>query len=506
MTEPLKILVIEDNEADFKLVERCLREHGLATRCRQVDNLQDLQDALEKKRWDAVLCDYRVPQMSFLECFEILQAHLPDAPVILVSGSIGEEKAVELLKLGVWGFVLKDNLGRLSTLIQRSLREVADRQARRAAESALRASETRYRRLFEAAQDGILILNAETGAVEDVNPFLACLVGFTKEQILRKKVWELGCFHNLIANQEKFAELQRDHYVRYEGLPLETAGGRRVEVEFVSNVYEENGVNVIQCNIRDISERARAEKEVRRLNAELEQRVHERTAELEAFSYSVSHDLRAPLRAIDGYSQILIEEYDERLDEEGRRVLRVVRSEAQRMSRLIDELLAFSRVGRQALEPCETDMHSLVETTYKEAMAIEPGRKIAMQIGALPTAAGEPGMLRQVWANLLGNAVKFTRHAETALIQFGATQENGETIYFVRDNGAGFDMKHADMLFGIFRRLHGDKEFEGTGVGLAFVKRIIQRHGGRVWAEGAVNQGATFYFALPYRSRTKTSL
>lgn len=238
----------------------------------------------------------------------------------------------------------------------------------------------------------------------------------------------------------------------------------------------------------------------------LEQRVEERTAELlaankelEAFSYTISHDLRAPLRAIDGYSHVLVEDYNDRLDEEGRRVLGVVRSEAQRMGRLIDELLIFFRVGRQVIEPRETDMHALAMTAYEEAAALGSGRKITAEIALLPVAHGEPVMLRQVWANLVMNAVKFTRHCDAAFIQIGATQEQGETIYFVRDNGAGFDMAHAGKLFGVFQRLHGEAEFEGTGVGLAFVKRIILRHGGRVWAEGAVDRGATFFFALPDR-------
>jgi PAS domain S-box-containing protein len=254
----------------------------------------------------------------------------------------------------------------------------------------------------------------------------------------------------------------------------------------------------------EIAERMRADAEIKCLNAGLEQRVKERTAELvdsnrelEAFSYSVSHDLRAPLRAIDGYSRILVEDYNDRLDDDGRRVLGVVCSEAQRMGRLIDELLNFSRVGRRTMELRETDMLALAETAYEEAIALEPGRKISAEMDALPAAHGEPIMLRQVWANLLMNAVKFTRHCNAALIQIGATHENGETIYFVRDNGAGFDMAHVGKLFGVFQRLHGEAEFEGTGVGLAFVKRIVQRHGGRVWAESAIDQGATFFFSLP---------
>ena len=259
----------------------------------------------------------------------------------------------------------------------------------------------------------------------------------------------------------------------------------------------------------DVEALKQAEEKVRLLNAELEQRVRERTAqlemanqELEAFSYSVSHDLRAPLRGVDGYVRMLQEDYGDRLDAEGTRLIGVVSSEAKRMGRLIDDLLAFSRMGRHQMQRTPVDMTALARGVFENLDRETPGTTRRFELQSLPPALGDLAMLRQVFANLLGNAVKFSRHQPAPVIEVGGSSRDGENTYYVKDNGAGFDEQYRDKLFGVFQRLHSEEEFEGTGVGLALVQRVIHRHGGKVWAESKPGLGATFYFTLPTPKET----
>ncbi len=253
----------------------------------------------------------------------------------------------------------------------------------------------------------------------------------------------------------------------------------------------------------DITDRKKAEADLRKLNAELEERVIQRTEqlelsnkELEAFSYSVSHDLRAPLRSIDGFSNVLLKEYQERLDDQGKDYLGRVRAAAQRMGQLIDDLLGLSRVSRAELRRETVDLSAMAQTILGGLQAGEPDRTVNAVIAGGVIAEGDARLLSVVLENLLANAWKFTQKRSGPTIEFGVKHTDGEHAYFVRDNGAGFEMKYADKLFGAFQRLHGSAEFEGTGIGLATVQRIVRRHGGRVWAEGQVNDGATFYFTL----------
>jgi PAS domain S-box-containing protein len=277
----------------------------------------------------------------------------------------------------------------------------------------------------------------------------------------------------------------RETWVLTTKMPLRNAHGETIGIFGIS---------------RDITERKRTEQEIQQLNADLEKQAEKLRAankELEAFSYSVSHDLRAPLRAIDGYTRILLEDYEPVLDAEGKRICGIISREARRMGQLIDDLLAFSRLGRKEIYTSKIDMRGMVVSVLNELLKEEERARLDIQIGKLPAVKADSSLIRQVWLNLLANAIKFTSRKERATIEIGSKANKDEFLYYVRDTGAGFDMEYANKLFGVFQRLHSESEFDGTGVGLAIVQRIILRHEGRVWAEGEVGKGATFYFALP---------
>jgi light-regulated signal transduction histidine kinase (bacteriophytochrome) len=259
---------------------------------------------------------------------------------------------------------------------------------------------------------------------------------------------------------------------------------------------------------KDILARNQADEEVKRLNAELEERVNERmvqlndlNSEFQAFTYSVSHDLRAPLRAIDGFSKFVLEDYGTKLDSEGQRLLGLIRSNTKKMDKLITDILAFSRVNRSELKKSKIDMTKMARSMFNEGVSPEIHEHLDFIIDELPETYADPTYIKQVWINLISNAIKFSSLKMKPEIKIGGYLEDRSQIYFVSDNGVGFNPEYAHKLFGVFQRLHKVNEFEGTGVGLAVVQRIIHRHGGKTWAEGKEGKGATFYFSLPVMSK-----
>ena len=376
--------------------------------------------------------------------------------------------------------------------------------------------------LFESSPVAMFILDETTNIVR-VNAAAVLLSGGSVADVLQHRPGNaLRCVHS--SQDQRGCGYSPDCKlcpVRNGLEALIASGGTiheaELELELVRDeaprkVWLSIGAEPVQINDRrhlcvameDISARKQAEAALHHLNAELEQRVQERTAqleaanrELEAFSYSVSHDLRAPLRAIDGFSGMVIEDYGGTLDAEGQRLLGVVRNNAKKMSQLIDDLLSFSRTGRGELKHERLDMAALARSVFDEIGGDAAARaRIDFTVEELPEAEGDAALVRQVWVNLLSNAVKYSSRKERAVIEVAGAREGDQVVYQVRDNGAGFDMHCADKLFGVFQRLHGAEEFDGTGIGLANVRRIVSRHGGRTWAEGAVDRGAIFHFTL----------
>jgi light-regulated signal transduction histidine kinase (bacteriophytochrome) len=284
---------------------------------------------------------------------------------------------------------------------------------------------------------------------------------------------------------------------------LTTTSGEEKHILVKGDIIEINDETCIIASLTDITDRKNKELEIASLNQQLENSIEQQRAlnkELESFSYSVSHDLRAPLRSIDGYTRILQEDYGPKMDQEGHRIMNTIMNNAQKMNKLIDDLLSFSRLGKQSLDKVELDMNVMFTSIINELKSHGgPGEHTEFEVKSLSPAWADRNLITQVIINLLRNAIKYSSKKEKPHVEVGSYNEKDAVVYYVKDNGAGFDMAYYDKLFGIFQRLHSPTEFEGTGVGLAIVQRIINRHGGKVWAEAEPEKGATFYFSLPQK-------
>lgn len=375
-----------------------------------------------------------------------------------------------------------------------------EREALRAqAEAALRISEEKYRDIFDNAPVGIF-QSTVAGRFLRVNPAGAAMYGYASPEELIQAIDDISTQLFIDPGQRDDmlrAVLATDAFVRCEIDYRRKDGSQFVASVIIRLVRDGRGeVAFLEGFVEDITERKRAEREMRAFNAELEQRVRERTADLEAFSYSVSHDLRGPLAAVAGFTQILIEDYGDRLDEPGRDYLSRMRRAGQRMSQIIDSLLRLARLNRATITREEVDLSGLAESIAEALAQLAPERTVRFTIARGVTVSGDRHLLRQVMENLLGNAWKYTSRTAEAAIEFGVADNAGRPVYYVSDNGAGFEVAGGDKLFRPFQRLHAESEFSGTGIGLSIVQRIVHLHGGTVWAEGAPGKGARFSFTL----------
>jgi PAS domain S-box-containing protein len=367
----------------------------------------------------------------------------------------------------------------------------------------MKTSKRRVAGIVESISDGFAVFD-EDWRIVYVNDHGAELANRPAGELIGRNVW--AAFPQMVGTEF----WQKLHQAMKEQRPIHFEFNSANALRWFEHTAYPSSEG-LTLYTREITERKRARadleaatSQIERMNLELEQRVQERTAqlnatvkELEAFSYTVSHDLRAPLRAIDGFSRLLFEDYYSQLDSEGRRLLEVIRNSTIKMGHLVDGLLAFSRLGRQAMGSSMIDMTELAREAFHEVRNGDEGRDVQFKLAELPPAIGDRLLLRQVFINLFSNALKFTRGKDPAIVEVGFHTEDDQNIFYVKDNGAGFDMQYVDKLFGVFQRLHAVTEFEGTGLGLAIVQRVVSRHGGRVWAEGRLEKGASIYFSLP---------
>ena len=401
-----------------------------------------------------------------------------------------------------------DEVGVLVDAFNEMLDEVQER------DEALRKKEAQQRIILESALHSFITMDQD-GKIVEFNPTAERTFGYAREDVIGKEMAPLII-------PPALRDKHREGLKRYLKTGEEHVLGRRVEmtavkadnsefpVELGITRIETEGAPIFTAFVADITERKRAEEEIRALNAELEKRVKERTAqlevansELESFCYSVSHDLRGPLRAIDGFSEALVEDLPDDLPEQSMRYLERIRSATQRMGQLIEDLLNLSKVSRAGLTFTNVDLSAIAAEVVNGLRQQEADRKVEVSIWDGMTVTGDTRLLRVALENLIGNAWKFTRNCDAAHIEIGSMRDEDRVVYFVRDNGAGFDMKYADKLFGAFQRLHNVNEYPGTGIGLATVQRIVHRHGGRVWADASPGKGAVFYFSLSREQSTQ---
>lgn len=536
MNASLNVLLLEDNPADYRLLQEELREAGAADlHLTRAEGLAEALACLESQRFDVVLTDLSVPDSFGIATVEALLGRALETPVVVLTGSENDQTGLAAVHLGAQDYLVKGEtrgellLRSLQYAIQRKQAELALKQSseqlaerakkqlgryndalqletveRYRIEAALRESERRFLATFEQSAVGMAHVGSD-GRFLRVNHRLCQMLGYSDDELQSLDLPEIVHPEDEEADQPQRKRLLngavRDYTVerrlkRKDG----TFQGFRETVSLVRSeqgdpryfvtVFEHQGNNSGARHGQDGEELEKQLADCRRELAAV-------NGELDALSYSVSHDLRAPLRAVSGFSRILSRDYAEQLPAEARQYLDLVSDGAIRLDQLIRDLLSYSRLGRQPVQRQAVDLGRMVAECMHHVLLAHEGRMIEFQAGNLPSWPADPALLREVFLALLDNAVKFTAGRDPARVEVGAEIVDGQLQVHVRDNGIGFDMNYAHKLFGVFQRLHRSDEFPGTGIGLAIAQRTVQRHGGRMWAEAAPDQGATFFFTLP---------
>ncbi|HWI58473.1 MAG TPA: ATP-binding protein [Bacillota bacterium] len=503
MKKELRVLLLEDMLLDAELIDHELRRAGLQVRTKRVETQQEFLSEIEHRRPDVILSDHGVPAFDGFAALETARQRCPEVPFIFVTGAHGDEVAVETLKRGADDYVLKSRLHQLAPAIQRALRQTAERRRHQQVEAALHQSEELLRLLTLAAKDYALFTLSPEGHVSSWTDAAEQITGYPQSHILEREWTELIPEDD----QERVGQALKRAVSTSQPQEANTRVVRKSGGEFpalITLAPLRDGSAIIRglaCVLHDLTAQTQALEDTQ---ARIERTVRQRSAqseadrrELQQFSYAIALDLRVPLRHIDSFVERLQKTAGDQLNAQGRSALLTIHEAAHQIGKLVDELLTFSRIGQMEMYKLQFSLAELAQEVIQEFRHEVEGRHIEWVVGDLPEVVGDPTLLTIVLTSLLSNALKFTRPRPQARIEVGAELTEREVIVFVADNGIGFDPRYMDKLFGVFQRLHPGSDFEGLGVGLANVRRIVQRHGGRTWAEGALDQGARFYFSLP---------
>ena len=501
MTRVLRFLLLDSTGEIHSRAARAIKSLGLNFDLERVELQHDFGKMLKESHWDAIIVNGTNGKYNIDEVYERVRQVRP-VPVIGIVREKEKETEFRAIKKGIHDLISLSELNELPFSLLRVLQTEKQLRTSELVENELQRQVKFLNDVFNAVQEGICVMDTKYTILQ-ANSW------YRKMFAKRGNVIGKQCFKILMGETEPCADCNLLETLEREGAKRQTISfvedGKTKWLEVNSYPLRNSAqqiIGVIQ-SVKDITSQKLAELELMKLNRELDERVKQRTAqleaankELEAFSYSVSHDLRAPLVRIDGFSQLLLDLHAEELSDEARHYLNRIRSSVLLMSQLIDDLLDLSRVTRKSMVIRDVNLSKLAEQIIQTFREAEPHRKVNISIQPNVIAKGDIHLLTRVMDNLLNNAWKFTSKKSDAMIEFGVAKKSPVTVYFIKDNGAGFKSEYADQLFAPFKRLHSNKDFPGNGIGLATVQRIIHRHGGKIWAIGEVDKGATFYFTL----------